>query len=308
MRRRNTIQRTVATGGFTLPVAIVISTLLWVVMSGNWSELVTGFIHLLAGYIIIELNTSYSLIRTRTSFHVSLYAIFVGVSLFLHPFQTVWYTIPLFLLALHQLCRTLESDEKVTSLFHAFFLLAIAILLEPHFVLLLPFFWLGMFILNAQSGKGFLASLLGLATPYWLLLAYTFLKDDVTPFDSLYQSTTLISPLNYSAVPALPQLLIMGAILFITLICTLYYLNHTYLDKSRTRTYFYLLLLCQFTLYSIMVLFPLRMELFFALSLPISALVTGHFFTLTHNRFSNLFFITIFVMIITVTTYYVWMH
>lgn len=308
MRRRVTIQRIVATGGFTLPVAIVLSGLFWVLNAEGWSELFTAILTFVTGYLIIELNISYSLIRTRTSFHVTLYAIFSAISLFLHPFETLWYTIPLFFIALHQLFRTFESDNKVTSLFHSFLFLAIAILLDPHFLIFLPLFWLGMFLFNAQSGKSFFATLLGLVTPYWLLLAYAMLQDDFSYFVSFSSSVTTLSPFCYSVLPSLPQLLLMGSILFLTLICALYYLNHTYLDKSRTRTYFYFLLLCQVTFYSAMVIFPLQTILFYALSLPISALVAAHFFTLTHNRFSNLFFIAIFVMIITSTTYYVWMH
>ncbi|MGL4520021.1 MAG: hypothetical protein ACRCUJ_10150 [Phocaeicola sp.] len=308
MRRRITIQRIIATGGFTLPVAIVLSALLWIANGGGWSELLTGFIHLVTGYLLIELNTSYSLIRTRTSFHVTLYTLFVGVSLFLHPYQTVWFTIPLFLLALHQLFQSLESADKIVSLYHSFLLLGCTILLDPHFLLLLPLFWIGMFILHSASAKGFFATLLGLATPYWLLLGYSFLNEEFSYLTSLWHSISALAPFDYGTTPSLPQLLLMGSILLLTLICSFYYLNHTYLDKSRTRTYFYFLLLAQLTLYGSIAIFPQQTALFFALSLPISALIGGHFFTLTHNRFSNLFFITIFVMIITATTYYVWMH
>ena len=308
MRGRVTIQRVVAAGGFTLPVAIALFGLLWIYKAENWYEVISWFIHLITGILIIELNISYSLIRRRTSFHVALYAFFASISFFLHPFQAAWFTIPLFYFAIHQLLRIAESTEKVSYLYQSFFFLAITVLFEPHFLFLIPLFGIGTLIFNSCSGKGFFASLLGFATPYWLLLAYSIVRDDYSLLTASYHSIKALQPFQYATLPALPQLYLMATILLLTFVCTFYYLNFSYLDKSRTRTYFYFLFLCQLTLYSIIIIFPEQMNLFFALSLPISALIGGHFFTLTNNRFSNFFFIVIFVTLISATIYYLWMH
>ncbi|MGL5937108.1 MAG: hypothetical protein ACRCY5_00035 [Phocaeicola sp.] len=309
MRRRSTIQRTVATGKFTLPVAILVSISLWLSQAVQWSEALTCLIFCLTGYLIIELNTSYSLIRTRTTFHITLYTILTGCSLFLLPFNPTLLTTPLFLLAIHQLLRAYESEKTVTPIFHAFLFLGISIYIDPHFVTFIPLLGLGTLMFNSFSTKGFFAGLMGLVTPYWFLLTYALVKENFSLIKTPLQAILELKPFDYQSINiGLESLLLVGTILFLTIVCTLYYLNQSYLDKSRTRTFIYFLLLCQLNLYVSTALFPQEGITFFSLLLPFTALISAHFFTLTNNRFSNLFFIAIFVTLITVTIYYVWMH
>ncbi|MGL4852534.1 MAG: hypothetical protein ACRC3Z_07825 [Phocaeicola sp.] len=308
MRGRSTIQSAVATGRFTLPVAIVLCSLLWIFQAESLNESATWIIHVLTSYLIIELNTSYSLIRTRTSFHITLYVLFVTVSLFLHPFRYAWISLPLFLLSIHQLFSSYEAEDRVTPLFHSFLFLSIASYLVPQFLFFIPLAWLGLLMFNSFSPRGFVASLLGILTPYWFVLGYSFLKEDFALINSPFQAVSTLSPLQYSSNFQLEPLFLMGAVVLLTLVCGVYYLGHSYLEKSRTRSFFSFLLICQLGIYLLMLLFPQQIGIFFALSLPFSAILGGHFFTLTNNRFSNLFFIAIFVTLILVTAYYLWMH
>ena len=63
--RINRLQINVATGRFTLPVVILVCLLLWILSLGSYRELFTLLVFALTGYMIIETNIAFTLIRTR---------------------------------------------------------------------------------------------------------------------------------------------------------------------------------------------------------------------------------------------------
>ena len=71
--RESRFQINVATGRMTLPVAILFCLTIWIVSLDSWKDLGTLGITALIGYLMIEANTTFSLIRTRTSLQVGIY-------------------------------------------------------------------------------------------------------------------------------------------------------------------------------------------------------------------------------------------
>ncbi|MEE1233464.1 MAG: hypothetical protein U0L16_09430, partial [Phocaeicola sp.] len=94
MTDRNTIQYEIATGRATLPVAIVLSLALWLLTFRVW----TDFFSLLAGYgiayLLIELNTTFALIRTRTSLPSAFFLFFFSTAPYQYEIATGRATLP----------------------------------------------------------------------------------------------------------------------------------------------------------------------------------------------------------------------
>ena len=62
-----------AKGRFTFPVAILICLLLRIITGNEWQDVINLLVCALTAYLLIEINTAFTLIRTRSTLHVSFY-------------------------------------------------------------------------------------------------------------------------------------------------------------------------------------------------------------------------------------------
>ena len=65
-------QTDMAKGRFTFPVAILICLLLRIITGNEWQDVINLLVCALTAYLLIEINTAFTLIRTRSTLHVSL--------------------------------------------------------------------------------------------------------------------------------------------------------------------------------------------------------------------------------------------
>lgn len=66
-----------AKGRFTFPVAILICLLLRIITGNEWQDVINLLVCALTAYLLIEINTAFTLIRTRSTLHVSFYVFLV---------------------------------------------------------------------------------------------------------------------------------------------------------------------------------------------------------------------------------------
>ena len=86
MSVKNRFQYQVATGRLTLPVAILLSLVFCGISFQGWESLGAWFMCACVTYLIIELNTTFALIRTRTSLPSAFFLVCFSVCPFLHTF------------------------------------------------------------------------------------------------------------------------------------------------------------------------------------------------------------------------------
>ena len=123
MAIRNRFQYEVATGRMTLPVAILIALLVWGSTCREWTELVSMALCAAGTYLLIELNTTFALIHTRTTLPSALFLTLYAFCPFLHAYTpAVWLPV-LFLGILFALFQSYEAFYASTPVYHAFLLL-----------------------------------------------------------------------------------------------------------------------------------------------------------------------------------------
>ena len=305
--RINRLQINVATGRMTLPVAILFCLMIWVMSLDSWKDLGTLGITVLTGYLMIETNTAFSLIRTRTSLPVSIYWCLFSALVFLHTFEWNCFTPLAFLLAVVHLYRSYESPYASANIFHAFFFLSLGSLAFPQLLFFAPIFLFSTFNFRSLSPKSFFAGLLGIATPYWLLFGYAYWNDDMplvlTPLQELFH----FQAIEYSLIP-LYRWISWGFVSLLFIITGIHYSQVSYQDKTRTRIYMTFLIVtgCWATL--ITLLQPQHLHPLLPVQLICTSFLAAHLFTLTRNRFSSIFFIVTFVGSIFLTGYNLWMQ
>ena len=303
----NRFQIQVATGRFTLPVVILTCLLLWGITFQEWKDCIYLATTILIGYLMIEINTAFTMIRTRTTMPVCIFWAIASSLFFLRPFE--WKDlVPLaFLSSVYQLFRSYESSSPATPIYHAFFFISLGSLVFPPLIYLTPLLWGSMIPFRSLCGKSLLASLLGLITPYWFLFGYSFYFDQMPLFLAPLQEMIRFYPINYGHL-TIAEIASWGTITFLLIISGFHYWQMSYMDKTRTRIYHSFLVIVGIcvTLWSI--LQPIYMRELIVIELICAAFLSGHLFTLTRNRFSGIFFIVTFIIIILLTIFNLWMQ
>lgn len=303
----NQFQTNVAKGRFTFPVAIFVCLLLWLITVREWQDAISLLACALTAYLLIEINTAFTLIRTRTTLHVCFYIILSTACLFLHPFRLAVFVPLAFLVALSQLFAGYESSQPAGSVFHAFFFLGLGSLLFPQLLYFVPLFYWGMIGFRSLSAKSFFAGIIGLSVPYWFLFGHAFYHDQMPLFYHPFRELVHFQPIVYQGI-GWDKALSCGAVTVISLVSTVHYFQVSYLDKVRTRIFLSFLIVVEAWIYLWGILQPQHLDTLLQMQIIAGSILTGHLFTLTHNRFSGIFFIITFVVLIALTIYNLWMQ
>lgn len=305
--RENRFQADMATGRITLPVVILICLILWAIGSSEWSDMATLGIISLCGYLMIEMNTAFTLIRTRTTLPVCLYVYMATVFFFLHPFEWGNFSQIAFLLAVFQLFFSYESSHAQTHIFHSFLFLGLGSLAFPQLLYFAPLFAISMFTFRSMNTKSFLASFLGLCTPYWFLFGYAFLSNKMLLFYTTIKEISHIYPIDYAILN--PSEICSGTfVILLLVISSIHYFQVAYKDKTRTRLYLSFIAMSGWWITLFILLQPQHIHQLLPIQIICTAFLSGHLFTLTKNRFSGYLFIVTLVIIMILTFYNLWMQ
>ena len=274
MRELIHFQIQTATGRLTFPVTILICLLLWGFTIDAWSEAASMCIVALIGYLMIEANTAFTLIRTRTSLPVSIYWMLATALFFLHGFQWENFVPLAFLIAVMQLFRSYESSKPATPVYNTFLI--------------------------------FGACVLGLLTPYWFLFGYAFWEERMPLFMAPLKEIITFAPISYAHLQAY-EIVSWTFISLFLLINGIHYFQTAYADKTRTRIYHSFLVYAGWWTTLLSFLMPQHLSVWMPVQCICAAFLGGRLFTLTRNRFSGIYFFVIFVAFMLITLYNVWM-
>ena len=306
MRELIHFQIQTATGRLTLPVTILICLLLWGFTIDAWSEAASMCIVALIGYLMIETNTAFTLIRTRTSLPVSIYWMLATALFFLHGFQWENFVPLAFLIAVMQLFRSYESSKPATPVYNTFLIFGTCSLFFAPAVYYVPLFFIGMIPFRAFSLKSFGACVLGLLTPYWFLFGYAFWEERMPLFMAPLKEIITFAPISYAHLQAY-EIVSWAFISLFLLINGIHYFQTAYADKTRTRIYHSFLVYAGWWTTLLSFLMPQHLSVWMPVQCICAAFLGGRLFTLTRNRFSGIYFFVIFVAFMLITLYNVWM-
>ena len=307
MRDIINFQIQIATGRFTLPVTILICLLLWGFTFNNWNEVGSLSLIALTGYLMIEANTAFTLIRTRTSLPVSSYWILATILFFLHDFQWEDCVPPAFLMAVIQLFHSFESAKPATSIYNTFLILGTCSLFFAPAIYYVPLFFISMIPFRAFNLKSFGACVFGLLTPYWFLLGYALWEEQLQFFTAPFKEMVTFASISYKHLST-NEIASWGFISLFLLVSGIHYFLTAYTDKTRTRIYHFFLVYAGWWTTLLTLLMPQHIHVWMPIQCICTAFLGGHLFCLTRNLFSGIFFIVTFVTLISLTVYNLWMQ
>ena len=149
----NKLQTEIATGRLTLPLLSLYACFYGGVSIHSWNELISFISCALTGYMMIEINTAFTLIRTRrccTSACLGLS--YRHVCFFIHSISPISFHRHLSLLCSNYFAATNPDRHQGTS-FHSFFFIGLGSLAFPQLLYFAPLFYISMISFSFFVGK-----------------------------------------------------------------------------------------------------------------------------------------------------------
>lgn len=330
MKRYSTIQSRITTGRTTLPATMLISAFCWILASlllpestatrsgyllldsirafsfPTWVSHLLGFLFYgIAGYLLVELNNTFAIIRMRASAQTSIYFMLVAACPAIYLLHAANIVSTAFLLAVFFLFRGYQHPRPSGTIFFSFLFIGIGTLFFPQLILLIPFLWLSAYHFQALTTKSFFASLVGWGLPFWCLAGYAYFCDQMELFYSPFIELATFHPVDFSAF-AHWELATLGYLFILFATSSIHCFLASYEDKIRTRSYLNFTMLLNLLLFVFIALQPAQTAYLLPVLMMGVSILTGHLVVLTNSRTSNVFFICILAGWLLLVGFNVW--
>lgn len=312
-------QKTIASSQATLPVVGSIALLLWVLMpnrqsalsfleadyglwshlpsflfKGYWSVGLSAFFAALAVYLMVELNNSNVLLRVSSRMLGSMFAILLAFAIVCHGLQPGSVVMLLSLLSFFPLFAIYQLPHPLFT-FVSYLFISVASLVFPKMLCLIPVYWFMQSYLRAFSFRCFVASLLAVVLPYWFYGGVALLTGTLPDFLAHIEALTHYEWGNYTQLP-MKDLLTFGFIVLLFLSGSIDFHHNRFLDKTRIRILYNAVIMHGVSVILFISLQPQYFVTLLPLLLIDTAITFGHFFTLTHTRFSHIYNLILLIL------------
>ena len=282
MKKR--LQNKIAGSRTSLPVALIYGTVVWLLAGLIQERLWIQYgCFILSVLLIMKMNNKNLLIRIFSrSVSVTFIFLFCLAVFLFHSWrggvaQVCCITSLLLLFDCYQ------DNTAIGQTYYIFLIMGIGSLFDIQVFLYVPVFWLMMKVIVYSIGwRTFLASLLGLITPYGVSCSYGF---------------EFITPLQW---------LFIIYLFFLFVITSIHFTQKSYLDKIRVRQLYYGFIMLAIYSLLLILLIPDNEGLAIRMLIIATSPLFGHFMALTNTRLSNLTFCILSVITVVFTCICLW--
>lgn len=331
--RNKRLQGLVTAGRWTLPAAIFICTLCWVLTSvllpeltmtageegGSvlwqsartlllpaWAEhLVSFLIYAAIGYFLIELNNRFSIIRMRASVQTAIYFLLVTVCPEMHLLYAGNVAAITFLFSIYFLFKSYQQAQASGYLFYSFLFIGAGSILFPQLTFFSVLWLFEAHRFQSLTFRSFCGALIGWTMPYWMLFGHAFFYDQMELFYHPFKELATFGDIFNLQILQPWELATLGYLLVLFIVSAAHCVVAGFEDKIRTRAYLQFLIDVTLFLFVLIVLQPSQCSNLLPLLMISNSILIGHLFVLTNNKTSNIFFIvaTVCLILYLVLTY-----
>jgi len=145
---------------------------------------------ILIAYVIQRISDIEMLIRERTRLVFIIFVLLTSTNVGMLPFKESMIVLLCLVFMIYELFNAYQLPEATGKLFNTGVLIGISGLFLPQTLWFMPLVWLGIYQFLSLSYRNFLASLIGMLTIYWFVLAWCVWTNDFSMFSALFSSLT----------------------------------------------------------------------------------------------------------------------
>ena len=302
-------QNRIAQSRWSLPVTAIYGLLLFLISGmasqGLWLQLL---ILVASTVMLVILNNHNSLIRIYSRMVSCSFCVVVLMSPFLFSSINIGIAQLAFIFSLNFILRAFQDKQAVGWVFYAFVAIGVASVFYVELLWLVPILWI-LLTTNvlAMSLRTFIASILGVALPYWFLSAYYLLIGNPQAIADHFEAMLLWQqPFDFSMLDIHRGLTFLF-VAILGIIGSVHFVAYSYQDKIRTRMIFEMFITLEICLLVLLILQPQHFDVLLSLLLTVVSPLIGHFLSLTHSKLSNITFFTLIIAALALTVFNIWM-
>lgn len=302
-------QTKIAQSRWALPVtavyAVVVCIASGAIAQGLWVQML---LLALSAVLMAELNKVHNLVRIYSQAVPCAFLIMVAMAapLLATPATAVTgISLIVFYLCFFQ---AYQAPTAAGWIFYAFVALGIASMAFVHVLFFLPVLWILMATnVMAFNSRTFLATLLGIALPYWFAAAYYIHAGDIGYFSRHFTELIRLDSVFNLALLDEHRIITLAFVFLLAAIGGLHFLAYSYQDKIRTRMIFETFITLDMLCLALIVILPQYSDPLLAMAIVTTAPLIGHYSALSHTRISNICFMALIALALIITLYNLWM-
>ena len=303
------IQNQIAVSRQTLPTTMVYSAVVWLlagmIQEGWW--MIQFPLFLISAFLMMQLNNVNLLIRIYSRMISVSFVMLSCAAAFLFPSATGGFVQFCFIVSILSLFNTYQELPVVGWLYYAFLFLSLASLVEVRILLYLPLFWFLM--IHARGWRAITASVLGILTPYWFMVAWLFYTHrhefDFSLLISHFGDLSAVT-LSDFAIDDLQRLLTLVVVIILGIVGGIHFIMKHYEDKFRVRQLYYSFIYQALYTLALIFVIPSQFDILLRILIIAVSPLIGHFFALTKTKVSNIFFLVTTGIILILTLFNLW--
>ncbi len=302
-------QNVIAGSKLLLPICVLWVGYAWVTagyaVKGMWIQ---AACLLLTVYMMEMLNYSHTLLREDSRMTGSLVLLLNAAALFMQSDIRV---------GIMQLCMagmfftmfySYEQRQATGWIYYAFLCVGLASMVFIKILFFVPLLWI-ILLLNLRSLniKTFIASLLGLITPYWFTTGWYAYQGEMDILTEHFRSIGYwqIIP-NYMTLGEHALLTIAWGYL-LALVSIIHYIRQGYHDNIRSRMFYNAFMTIDLGILLFMGLQPQYYLELFSMHIVCVSPLLAHYLTLTRTWLTNISFFFIIIITLAIGAYHLWM-
>lgn len=200
------------------------------------------------------------------------------------------------------------QDGRATGwVFYAFCAVGLGSLVCVQVLYFVPLLWvlLGTNVL-ALSLRTFLASVFGVATPYWFVAACCLFTGRLPWLWEHFGGLASPGEAFDLSVLSLPQAITFIFVALLAAIGSVHFLMYSYKDKIRTRMVYEMFITLEVCTLAAALVLPHLFNAMLALAITVTAPVIGHYMALSCSKVSNITFFVIVALSLALTFFNLW--
>ncbi len=300
-------QKEIATNRFTLVIVSIFAAIVWVMHefiaqdeeSHNLFSLtlIGGFLLCaLAVYLMAELNNRFALLRISSRMLSSSLVMLCAATSMLHHLSPSHLMLICAVASYFPMFASYQRPYATTRIFLEFLFVGLASYLFPQVLYLIPFYWIVQAMLRAMTFRSWVASLLGIITPYWFLVTYAYITNDLQLFTDHFNDIITVEMPSYSML-SLKQIMVGAFSLVFFLLGSWDFYQKKHFDKTRIRCNYYAVSLLGAVSFVWLLLQPQYFNLIIPFCLVHTSMLGGHFIALSYGKVQNIITIILTVLV-----------
>lgn len=288
----------------TIVYAIAVWLICGFVAKGWWIQIGC---FALTTLLMVELNNMNVLIRVYSRMVSCAFLTMFCCASFLFPSAHEGIMITCMTVAYLILFQGYQDKMSMGKTFYAFFSIGLASMAYVQTLFFVPVLWILMTTnLLSLSWRTWLASLIGIVTPYWFAACWMLHDGDFSPlFDHFSTLIDFQFPIDYSIL-TINQKVTFLYFLILAVIGAIHFSRRSYNDKIRIRMYFRIFILMDLLAATVIFLQPQYFNGMLLLIIINTAPLIAHFIALTNTKVTNITFIVLVILTFLLTVFNAW--